>query len=249
MTDSSRRRPGRRRGPCRGCVAAGALLAVLVAVAVAGEPPAPWEIQGYSQAPIGGGMERLPDTSRSADAPAPRPWQASPSQWSGRDRAPEFPRGDESGLRGQPNGPWDDDRGDSPFPADAYSPGKPADPGYNQDPGYVFRNDRAPSDPWRARQTPDSGTADPSAETYPGFRFRGDPAPDGSSWSSQPDGADYRYRPLTEGELNRRGRGSVWRSQEPATAPRRGVPRGRGSDRSLAPGPVYGFEPNPWQVR
>jgi hypothetical protein len=247
--------PGRHGWVRGGWVATLVALALWAAVVVAGEPPAPWEIQGYRQTPVWGGAESAPDASGSPDGPPSwtdsGPWQPAPRHWSERDGAPEYPRADERGPRGRRNIPVDGDRGfSSPYPTDAYSPGRSDAPGYPEDPGYGFRTDRAASDPWSGpRHVPEAGAGDFSVGGYPGYRFRGDPEPVRSPWSSQPGGGGYRFRPLTEPERNRRERGSVWRPAEPGTAPWLEEPGGGGSDRDTARGPAYGFEPNPWQVR
>lgn len=243
------------RGGWSGWVVAPVALALFAAVAAADESPAPWEIQGYSQVPVWGGAERVPDASRLTDGPPPwtdsGPWQPSPGQWSGQDGAPEFPRVDEPAPQGHRHAPGDGYGGFSgPFPAEAHSPGRSDPPGDAQYPGYGLRTDRVPLDPWRGpRQVPDNGAGGFSTGAYPGYRFRGDPEPVGSPWSSQPDRGGYRFRPMTEGERDRQDRGSVWRPAEPATVPRQDVLGEPGADRDYAPGPAYGFEPNPWQVR
>ncbi len=260
MTDSSTGRWGWMRGGWRDRIGASVALSLLAAGAASGEPPAPWEIQGYSQTPVWSGAERPPDASRNADVPAPWTdsglWQTPPNQWTGRDWEPEPRRSDSLGPRWQSPGPRDGDGGyPGPVAADAHPPRQPADWGQVPDPGYGFRADQGQPDPWAPGRMPDGGAGGYSAGAHPGYRFRGDPDPVGSPWSNRSnrsnrsDGANYRFRPLNEGELDRRGRGSVWRPDEATTTPWQQDPSGPGADQDSVPGPAYGFEPNPWQVR
>jgi hypothetical protein len=254
MTDSSPGWPGWTRGGWRRGVLACAAFALSALPAMAGEPPAPWEIQGYPQTPAWQGADRAPGAARSVDAPTPwvdsGTWQNPPGQWSGRDRALDPSSREDPNPWVPSQGPQGGGRDPHRLPADTYSPERASDWGYAQDPVNSFGSDRTPSGRWEGQRDMSHGSAGAvSPGAYPSYRFRGDPEPVASPWSSQPGGDDYRFRPLTDGELNRRGRGSVWHPGGPRTEPQWGESRGPEADRGYAPGPAYGFEPNPWQVR
>lgn len=93
-----------------------------------------------------------------------------------------------------------------------------------------------------------SGTpADRGGGASPQYRFRGDPEP-GSAPSSPSWGDEvYRFRPLTEKELERRAQSRGWRPLDPADPAWGAAPGSRGLLDALTPPPrTYGFEPNPW---
>ncbi len=227
------------------------VLYLLSAATLGGEPLAPWEIEGYSQAPAWGGVEDYSGIPRSADAPPawndPNRSPPSTGAWSGRDRAPapestrgwSYPSGqDGRALDGEGAYPR------YPFSPDAYGASQPGEGRYGEDPGYRSRSESAPAQASPPRPTSDWGAGDLPAGAYPGYRFRGDPE---SDETAQSDGIGYRFRPLSPNELGRWKHDSGWRPIEPFAGSRRAEPREQAPERSDGTGPAYGYAPNPWQ--
>jgi hypothetical protein len=238
---------------CGGRICAALALTLFAAVAAGGGYPSPAEIQGYSQSPVWGGVQDAPGASGSGGAA--RDWPESqgsaPSsgQWSGRDWA--SPRDAARRPTAQGEYPADGDLGDSRPDGtdgpDAGSPTRWSNDGYGQDQDGLERypSDRVPTDPGPARD----GAGDTATGAHPGYRYRGDPEPSGTPGTAAPDGSQYRFRPLTERERARQGRGSPWRPLAPETGPRRAAPPGPWAEPRRGPWPAYGLDPNPWRPR
>jgi len=93
--------------------------------------------------------------------------------------------------------------------------------------------------------------ADGGSGSYPQYRFRGDPQPGSDQWSARQGDDVYRFRPLTDKELERHTQTRGWRplgmEDEAWGGPASGP---RGLMDALTPPPrTYGFEPSPWQGR
>jgi len=229
-------------GQCGARICAALALTLFAAVAAGEDYPSPAEIQGYSQTPAWGAAQDAPGASGSGGAA--RDWPDSqgsaPSsgQWSGRDWG--SPRDAARRPTAQGEYPADGDLGDPrPDGPDGEPPTRWPNDGYAQDQDGA---ERYPTDPGPAGY----GAGDTATGAHPGYRYRGDPEPSGTPGTAAPDGSRYRFRPLTERELLRQGRGSPWRPLAPESGPRRAAPTGPGAGQWRGPWPPSGFDPNPW---
>lgn len=114
--------------------------------------------------------------------------------------------------------------------------------------GYRFRSDGAPEPDWaRGDHVPRFESheyVDAPRSAFPNYRFRGDPVLPGG-WQSQPYDDMYRFRPLTDRELERYEDSDGYR---PVT-PLRGESWIGSPDPVAWPHGAYGVERAPWQSR
>lgn len=91
-------------------------------------------------------------------------------------------------------------------------------------PAYRFREDAGadlPAGAAAGTRAGSAGVADTPAPPAPAYRFRGDPSGLVGAGGGGPDGGSYRFRPLTERELERHGQGA-----DPGLRPGRAPPAG-----------------------
>ncbi|WP_295450071.1 hypothetical protein [uncultured Thiodictyon sp.] len=180
----------------------------------------PWGIgdnQGAAQrqAP---GPDWIQGAPASTSAPAPVDRAGSPDHATGASDAPGRAWSDAAGAPA-----WSGDWRRTGEPAT----GEPTRGPAPDAPAYRFREDAGGADlpVGAAAGTPagPAGVADPPARPAPGYRFRGDPPGVVGAGGGGPDAGSYRFRPLTERELERQGQGA-----DPGPRPRRAPPAGPG---------------------